>query len=124
MSRLATARFAGAELEAAAALVSVLRTKSDVGQAKAVAILKAAGAGGGQGTGVGLRAALGAQLSLPALVAAAQSLRKIGGVAARKLDSLAAGGGATRGGGVKAGGGVGQPSAVRLARYLTRQADE
>lgn len=120
-------RFAGAELEAAAALVSVLRTESDIGKAKAAATLRAAGAGvGNQRAGEDLRAALGAQLPLPALLAAAQSLRKIGGIARRELDPSAAegGGGAAGEGGVNAGGGVGQPSAVRLARYLTRQGDK
>lgn len=119
------ARFRGAELEAAAALFSVLRTESHVGQAKATATLKAAGAGGKQGAGVDLRAALGAQLPLPALIAAAQSLRKIGVVAAREASSWAAGGGvATEEGGVEIAGGVGQPSVVRLVRYLTRQGDK
>lgn len=116
------ARFAGAELEAAAALVSVLRTESDVGQAKAAATLS--GAGGKQVAGAGARAALGAQIPLPALIATAQSLRNIGGIAAREAGSLAAGGAATGQGGVKAGGGVVHPSVVRLARYLTRQGDK
>lgn len=120
-------RFAGAELQAAAALVSVLKTESDIGQARAAATLRAAGAGENHGPGVSLSAALGAQLPLPALFAAARSLREIGGTAARELDCLAAGEGAAAAageGGVRAGGGVGQPSAVRLARYLTRQADQ
>lgn len=130
-SLLAMTRFTGAELEAAAALVSVLRTEADVGQAKAAATLRAAGAGGEQRAGVGLRPALRAQISLPALIAAAQSLRNIAAIAARAANSSAAGGDASgegdaRGeGGAKAGGGgVGKPSADRLARYLTSQGDK
>jgi len=127
MTLLATVRFKGAELEAAVALFSVLKTEANIGRAKAAIALRAAGTGRKQGIDVGLTAALRARLPLPAVVAAARSLRMIGAHAVRAIDALEgrpAGAGAAGGGGVGAGDRVGQPSAVRLARYLTRQGDK
>lgn len=114
------------------ALFSVLKTEANIGQAKAKAAIarREAATGRKQGTGdagLAVAAALRARLPLPAVVAAARSLRMIGAHAVRAIDALGglpAGAGAADGGGAGAGGRVGQPSAVRLARYLTRQGDK
>lgn len=109
------------------ALVSVLKTEANVGRAKAAIALRAAGTGVKKGGDAGLTAALRARLPLPAVVAAARSLRMIGANAVRAVDALEeppAGAGAGGGGGTEAGGRVGRPSAVRLARYLIRQGDK
>lgn len=111
------ASFVGAELEAAVALTSVLRTESALGAAKADATLAAAGAGEKPGDFENPSALSGAQLPLPALVAAARLLRLIGRTAVRALDSLPAIG-------ARAGARVGRASAVRLTRYLTQQCDK
>lgn len=123
---LSTVRFKGAELEAAVALFSVLKTEGNIGRAKAAIALRDKNGRKKGDNDADVTAALRARLPLPAVVAAARSLRMIGAHAVRAIDALEgqpAGVAAVGGGGAGAGGRVGQPSAVRLARYLTRQGD-
>lgn len=156
-------RFIGMEMEAAAALCSVLATESAARRAKATSIklahenkrrsaAAAAAIGGGESAAgaeaEGLASLVAQQqrlqrhrqnrLPLPALVAAAKSLRTLGSSALSIQSSLeravAAGAAAAavtagadgalgRSGGGEARLAVGRASAARLVRYLTRQCD-
>ncbi|CAM9861952.1 unnamed protein product, partial [Ectocarpus sp. 12 AP-2014] len=132
-------RFVGAELEAAAALLSILATESSARCAKAMAAKVAyetaqaggAAAGSGPAKHKQQEEEEEGRLPLSVLVAAVRSLRTLSAsaVATEKSVRISAacptppGGGGGRGP-VSARVGPGGPSASRLVRYLTRECDK
>lgn len=110
-------RFVGVQLEAAAALFSVL-TAEAAGMTKAPALMGAATAGGDSAAGAGRRPSTPVtRLPVPVLIAAARSLRTLARTSLSLERALVAKVG--KDGRARLGG----ASASRLVRYLARQCD-